>query len=342
MRGRGNWIYSLVMLGQNFRPWGELDWLLSRCEPLNWSVIGGVSFEERCASLLSRINSGIVSSRFYLNILPPESQISDSQNQKLLENISQLNLNGLLDHEVTEYSLKEKVSNFLQPIDDFLSRSNGNVILDISTLPKRFFFPIVKRLMKNESIENLLVTYTKPEKYSSGELSWDPSDWSHLPLFMADDFKEKPELAIISVGFVPLGIQKLLVGPFNEASVQLLFPHPPGAPNYQRNWEFVRRIAETYPKLSINEMQRVHALNLSDAFDKLCDLTDNGSNSAVLAPYGPKPVSLAMALYAVQQGVPVYYTQPNFYSADYSTGCKETYAYWIVNSGSNLYQVIPE
>jgi len=84
-------------------------------------------------------------------------------------------------------------------------------------------------------------------------------------------------------------------------------------------------------------MLRVHALDTSDAFDRICDITDNGKYTSVLAPYGPKPISLAIALFAIETGAPVYYTQPNYYSPDYSTGIKETYAYWIKKDGINLY-----
>jgi hypothetical protein len=157
-------------------------------------------------------------------------------------------------------------------------------------------------------------------------------------MFMSSEHRDvKTDLAIIGVGFVPLGLPDLLIGQYQNAEVKLLFPHPPGPPNYQRNWEFVRKIVDSYPRLSLNDMQRVHALDMSDAFDKICQITNKGAYKSILAPYGPKPVSLAMALYAIEEGSPVYYTQPSYYAADYSSGIKETYAYWIVKTGTRLY-----
>lgn len=326
------------MLGQKLRPWGELSWMLSKSDNLELNVIGSVSFEDRCHGLISKLPSNQVTNHLFFNILPHESKVKSSQMKKLQSNLSVLQGRGVTKEQTINIRLLESVDTFLTPLQQFLEDSNGNIILDISCLPKRFFFPILKRLLQSDKLGNLIITYTKPSKYSSDELSWDPAEWSHIPTFMSTDFKEsKPDLAIISVGFVPLGLTSLLTGTYSEAEVRLLFPHPPGPPNYQRNWEFVRRIVDSYPRLALNEMQRVHALSVSDAFDILCGITNNGKKKSILAPYGPKPVSLAMALFAIETGVPVYYTQPTYYAPDYSTGIKETYAYWIVNSGQKLY-----
>lgn len=326
------------MLGADFRPWGELSWLMSKHSKIRWNVIGCISFEERCYGLQSKLTKDDVDQNLYFHIQPPSSYISDSQNEKLLANRKKLQECGVGDDEVIEVHLLESINTFVQPTQEFIANCNSNVILDISSFPKRFFFPLLKTLLKNE-IQNLLVTYTKAQSYSKSELSWDPSDWSHIPTFMSGSFREpEPELAIISVGFMPLGLPKLLTGNYQDAEVRLIFPHPPGPPNYQRNWEFVRQIVDSYPSIAVNEMLRVHALDTSDAFNRICDLTNGGARACILAPYGPKPISLAMALYAINKGVPVYYTQPGFYSPEYSSGFRETYAYWIVRNGNALYE----
>ncbi len=328
------------MLGEFFRPWGELEWLLSKSRSENWHVIGCASFEERCYGLQSRLPNDTVISNLYFNILPPESNDRPSQTDKLDNAINELLKAGVKKSEILEVQLHDSIDKFITPLDEFLSSTNGNIILDISSQPKRFFFPILKRIIQFSNLNNLIVCYTKPERYAEGELSWDPADWNHIPMFMPSQYRgTKTDLAIIGVGFVPLGLPDLLIGQYQNAEVKLLFPHPPGPPNYQRNWEFVRRIFDSYPRLSLNDMQRVHALDMSAAFDKICQITNKGSYKSILAPYGPKPISLAMALYAIEEGSPVYYTQPSYYSADYSSGIKETYAYWIVKSGNSLYQV---
>ncbi|PCE63029.1 hypothetical protein [Sediminicola luteus] len=328
------------MLGEKFRPWGEFSWLFSKSDPLEWNIVGCISFEDRCFGILQKFPTNQICRRLFFNINPPHSDFIIPQVNKIQANYSMLKALGLRDSEIINVNLLENVDSFLRPLNSFLNESNGNIVLDISSLPKRFFFPMLKIILKNDNLNNLIVTYTKPKKYTSEELSWDPSDWSHIPTFMSTDYRnEKISLAIVSVGFVPLGLPNLLTGKYSDAEVKLLFPHPPGAPHYQRNWEFVRRIYQSYPRISINEMQRVHALDTSDAFNKLSDLTNNGSYKSILAPYGPKPNSLAMALFAIEHGVAVVYTQPRFYSQNYCTGVKESYAYWIVNSKNKLYTV---
>lgn len=326
------------MLGEFFRPWGELDWLLAKSSPVKWHVIGCASFEERCYGLQSRLPNGAVISSLYFNILPPESNDRPIQTDKLNKSISELKKAGVKKSEILEIQLHDSIDKFITPLDDFLNSTNGNIMLDISSQPKRFFFPILKRILQFSFLNNLTVCYTKPEEYAQGELSWDPADWSHIPMFMSSEYRDvKTDLAIIGVGFMPLGLPDLLIGQYKNAEVKLLFPHPPGPPNYQRNWEFVRRIVDSYPRLSLNDMQRVHALDMSDAFDKICHITNRGANKCILAPYGPKPISLAMALYAIKEGSPVYYTQPRYYAVNYSSGIKETYGYWIVKSSRMLY-----
>lgn len=329
------------MLGPTFRPWGELNWLLSKSSSIDWNTIGCISFEERCYAIRSLIPHNRAVKDLYFDIKPPATSYLISQNSKLKQNREILLASGLRTSDIIEINLLASVNDFLEPVKDFINRSNGNIVFDISSFPKRFFFPILKSLVKSTEVNNLVVTYTKPIKYTEGELSGDPSEWSHIPGgFMSDTFPEpEPEVAIISVGFMPLGLTKLLIGKYQDARVQLLFPHPPGPPNYQRNWDFVNRIYDSYPSLNLNDMIRVHALDTNDAYDRICDITNSGQDKSILAPYGPKPVSLAIALFAIEKGVPVYYTQPNYYSPEYSSGIKETYGYWIKKLGENLYSL---
>ncbi len=325
------------MLNENFRPWGELSWLLSKSKKTNWNIIGSISFEERCNGLYKLIENDLVNKSLFLDIIPPTSPKVDAQKVKLTENKLALINMGLPINQIHESHLLTGIDQFISPIRKFVSETNGNIMLDISTMPKRFFFPILKVILKSQ-INNLIVTYTKPDHYFKGELSWDPSDWSHIPSFMSSSYEEpQPDLAIIAAGFMPLGLPKLLTGNYQDAEVKLLFPHPPGPPHYQRNWEFVRKIVDSYSSVAVNEMSRIHALDTSEAFDTLMALTNWGKRKCILAPYGPKPISLAMALFAIKLESPVYYTQPTYYSPEYSSGINSTFGYWIINNGKNLY-----
>lgn len=312
------------------RPWGEVRELL-RQSTRKWNLIGCISFEDRCIGVNYYLHDKIESS-LYLDITGPESPFLKNQIIKKNNKRGELNKVGSGKKVIVEFPLHAQANMFINTIKQYISdhRHTKKFILDVSCFPKRYFFPILKILMSSDMIEELVVTYSKPQSYTSQELSGDPGEWSHLPAFMSQAFPEPTaEVAVIGVGFMHLGINKLLTGRYKEAIVNLLFPFPPGPPNYQRNWDFVRRIENFYPKLDHNKIHRIHALSLSDTYDYLISITNNGKKNSILAPYGPKPISVGMALFAINYGVPVYYSQPNFYSDEYSSGIKESYGYLV-------------
>src|SRR5947207_322696 len=110
------------------------------------------------------------------------------------------------------------------------------------------------------------------------------------------------------------------------------------------SWEFVRRLESGLPRHG-NEPIRVHALDVSEAFDHIRSATDNGRRYSILAPFGPKPISVAMGIYAALSKNPVYYTQPRAYNPNYSSGTKriegqpQTYGYCVRLEGRDLYKL---
>ena len=250
---------------------------------------------------------------------------------------------GLPNPEIPTNPLFDRHENIVAVADRFAAIANPDVILDISCFPKRFFFPFVKRLVSRNQIRNLLVTYTIPGSYFDGTLAEDHRPLANLPLFGSDEYPEpRAEVAIISIGFVPLGITELVDPERQDVEFKFLFPFPPGPPYFQRNWKFVDQLERTLPLRS--EPIRVEANNVSDTFDHIRELTGHGSRAAVFAPYGPKPMSLAMCLYAINTGSPVFYTQPQTYHPRYSTGVRQhdghplIYAYCLRLDGRNFYE----
>ena len=217
-------------------------------------------------------------------------------------------------------------------------------------MPKRYFFPILKRLLsKTDSIKNLLVTYTIPEGYGKGELAWNPLNWNHFPLFGPEGYVESgPEMAFIGVGFLPFRLGGLLKEKYGKAKVQLIFPFPPGPPNYQRSWEFVRKIEFDFRKIENNEITRIGLVDVPETFRQICKKTGSGKRDAIFAPYGPKTFSLAMCIYACKKHSPVYYTQPTMYNPSYCHGINkvdgenETYVYCLNLDGRDLYKLDAE
>jgi hypothetical protein len=157
---------------------------------------------------------------------------------------------------------------------------------------------------------------------------------------------KKKKALIVGLGYEPLGLPQILRYPeFTQNRVLLLFPFPATPAGYLRNWEFVRNLdSEVGPNYN-HEPIRVNGYDVSTIFDLILRHTDQAKEPVVFAPYGTKPMSLAMCLYACShpENSSVYYTQPKSYNPRYSSGIKmvngepDTFAYCIRLDGKDLY-----
>jgi hypothetical protein len=62
------------------------------------------------------------------------------------------------------------------------------------------------------------------------------------------------------------------------------------------------------------------------------------SSGLMLAPFGPKPHSLGMILFALKHDRALIYSQPKSYNPDFSQGIGETWAYVVKWDGVPCYQ----
>lgn len=336
------------MLGKAFRPWGHLSWILDRTRNSRWCLLGCLSTEERCLGawhiIKSRKQDG---ESLFFQIEDPPSKFTAKIRDKLASRKEDYKKLGGNIKYIEDHQLFEKYDIFIQRAKSFIASSNGNIIIDLSSLPKRYFFPIVKIILKSPDVRNFIATYTIPRTYSSDALAEDHEKGRYLPLFAPQQYPDrKIQVIIVGVGFVQLGISDLLESFRSDAKIKLLFPFPPGPPSFQRTWGFLRNIDQYIDKEERNcRPVFVDVKDASDSFDYICSATDNGNIYGILAPYGPKPMSLAMCIFAANTGIPVYYSQPKVYNPDYCIGVKdsngvpETYAYCIRLEGRDYYSV---
>jgi hypothetical protein len=328
------------MIGNYFRPWGELKWLFPKLPRVKWDLLGCLSTEDRFIATLQHLEKEqLINQSLFYKIIDPLSNDTVVINAKLLDSESKLRSSTQSPIQIEDHNLLEPYQEIVESTNKFLDTCSGSIIIDISTFPKRFFFPMIKILMSYK-LENLVVTYSTPEKYCSGELSANPHPWDHLPLFMPIEFPEiKPDIAVVGVGFMPFGLADLLSSQYNTTPIKFLFPFPPGPPNYQRTWDFMRKIEKNSRLKHIDSIRRLDSNNMPDAFEYISWETDRGEKKVIFAPYGPKPISLAMCIYSTLKNSPVYYTQPTYYNPDYSIGFKDCFAYCIVLNKTTLYTV---
>ncbi len=340
-----------------YRPIGPLNWLLDKFHSVpNWSIIGTSSVEERSLAAISELHrSSRLRNAEFLRVEPSAlrkpNRFRDSTIRKLesrQKKETKIAGNAIRHHSIDVLCREEEL---ITACRKCLGTSGKNLIIDISSMPKRFFFPLIALAIRSCAHENILVAYSSPLKY--GELlAEDPLPWNAFPMFGATDLKAKDLKLVIGVGYQSLRLHEIVSGVrFRPEHVELLLPFPSTHPGFIKNWEFVRQIRTQLEQLRENSIKRVPTMNTSIAFDKIVGITNNGKTPAVLAPYGPKPVSLAMCLYGIScqdGGVPIEigYTQPQIYSDKYSMGTAfdsdgnaVINAYCIRLNGNNLYQI---
>ena len=328
-----------------YRPSGLFDWVLKKLPVRKYSLIGCLSTEERSLTAWKTlVSTGCLANIKLLEIEDRPSPRFSALSAKMREQWRQEFLGlGASNDAIEKHRLEEREEDIRLSTIEFLKVCGPNVVIDLSSLPKKFFFPIVKMILAAD-VENVIATYTVPETYTPGSLAEDLDTWKPLPMFRPPIDEPDDKLVVVGLGFEPHSLPELLGQGFRSAKLVLLFPFPPGPPGFQRNWEFVRKIRDSVGNLKF-DLVPVSAYAVGEVFDYLRKESDSGSKYTVLAPYGPKSMSLAMCLFAVHVGdsASVFYTQPRVYNPEYSTGVKQlngvpfTQAYCLRLSGRNLY-----
>lgn len=347
----------------SIRPFGPIRWLLDKLAQIpKWSLLGTIATEVRClAAAEVAFQMQRASDITLLRILDPMSEKNRFHPQVVVRlDELQSRARGLFGTSLE--SLQMDLLCFEQEIGDFvadyLQRCHDSVIVDLSAMPKRFFFPILTLLSQSSRIKNLIATYSQPERYGK-VLAEDAQEWESLPMYGGDPLSNDrtPVTLIIGVGYQPLKISEILSHTrFGSDRVKLLFPFPSIPPGFVDNWKFVARIKNEWSRLRPDELPsdaiiRVPTHDASIAFDQLVANTNMGRTpSVVLAPFGPKPISLAMCMLGIarhREGIQteIGYTQPHIYHPEYSVGIGKqnsgpsVTAYCLRLNGCDLYSI---
>lgn len=333
-----------------YRPWGQLEWALALSPPRRWRFFGCVAPEERSLSaLISLHRMNALESIEMLRIIDtdrPDPAEEEAMIRKRLTHCADMEC----PVQPAETALEAPLQNAVWR-RKFSFPEDSSFCLDISSLPKRFFFQAIKAALGSPNVRDFIILYTKPERYSEGSLSSNPKDWATITGFGCEDPDHQSAAAsrlIVGAGFAVDGLHDHLEGSSGGITVDVLIPFPADPwKSVRRSWLSAQAIEEALgsdPDKGSPEVKpawhQVGALDTSTAFQKLLSLTQNGAIPATLAPLGPKPHSAAMCLLAAQSDRhPVYYAQPRAYAVDYSSGCGKTHAFWVKHQGLNLYAI---
>ena len=334
-----------------FRPWGDMTWVLDHIQSQRWAFVGAASMEDRCtATVENLLERAAVGSSLIFRIQDAQSRYLNEVELKTDRNEQRIAAMGLAGMTLSRRHLLGRHGAIATDIDEFFNKQpDDSLVIDISSLPKKVFFLLIRKALERpNSLRNIVVTYTEPDSYCKSPLAENPGVWNPLPGFLPPRPEPADKTLIIGLGYEPLGLPELYSsGIFSNANSRLLFPFPASPNSVARNWDFAR-LLEPVPGNSSQNITLIDALNVPDTFDKLVSITGEGSTYSILAPFGPKPMSLAMCLFASAfSGHPrhpsVFYTQPTIYNPDYSTGVKQKdgqpaiTAYCIRLNGNNLY-----
>lgn len=326
-----------------YRPWGSVNWALSLSSQKQWHFVGAIGTEERSLCGWAEMHRlGVVGSELFAKIHDVDSEKYRNRTQIALQTrCAEFTLNGGNSDAIRSFPLMAELFRII----DFAREAEAaslSVTLDITSFPKRFFFPILKTLVTSQRVRNLLITYTSPDSYAEdAPLYEDIENWSTLPGF--GGVSSTPDLWIVSVGFLVESLKRH-VGDNPHKKMKILIPFPAPLAALRRTWQSVAELEKGYSNDRFDKC-RVDTLDMSAAFDRIGSLAGNPPQHLALAPFGPKPTSAAMCLYAIKKDSSVHYAQPTIYHPEYSKGIRNSdpssavCAYWIKHEGEFLYEV---
>lgn len=309
----------------SLRPSGQLSWLLNRLGAESWDIVGCVSPEDRWSTAWTCVGDK-VAKQHYLQVVDEHAEAG---------NLTAREYQARLDHQlasaervprfrpadVARVGLLDRNPQVVKTATSIADSLGASVILDATCMPKRYLFPLLKLILERAP-DNLVVAYTSPNAHGP-TLGHSPDDWAPLPLF-GTEIGLNP-LIIASVGYEPSGLAQIL-GEMSKAETDLRFILPVGtsASSSRRSWEFLHHVWPDLPPHWQTPPLRVEVHDLSGTFDVIRKVIDCTSRSVVFAPFGPKPVSVAMCLLASSlECATALYSQPSYYSENYSTGVHE-------------------
>lgn len=326
------------------KPWGSINWLLPKINVNDWHVITSASFEDRCIAVVDwmRESNKIIKSSTLLHINNPDSELWSEARPYVQKNFDYLKtqLTGS-GHQVINAELLGQLGSLIRA-DALNPESCKSVILDMTTLPKRFFLFAFKQLLNNTGVKNLVVTYAGANEYPESALCENALPPTALQAFgRVAAVREKPRM-IVGVGYMPLSVEEL-VSQAKHAKLDFIFPFPPASPAFRRNWALLSMLMpQDIPRNT--EIHRIHGMDAFEVFERLKAWGTYGDLD--LLPLGPKPHALGMAMAHMRLDghAEIIYSQPQAYRFNYSKGiAKEAdgrpriYSYCLKLNGKQLF-----
>ena len=300
------------------KPWGHIDWMLRWYPGRHWKLIAGVGFEPRCTAIFEHLRNRRtpLDSVVVLRIDDPPSRHTEEIDQRADRH--QEVISGYFPQADYERSpLLVSASHWDDLVEALTSEESSSILLDVSTLPKRVFFFLLKQMRRKLSVRDIVVCYAQAEGYREGHFVQDVRPPAALPGFGLLSSEERDSVFIVSVGYSRFDLRAILQQTASP-NIYFLIPFPPASPSFRRTWGYLKILNDTV-QLTNPVIERFSALDAFAVYDWLLGHIDAERRTTML-PLGPKPHSLAMALAQMEFGTcsEVVYPQPLRYHPDYS------------------------
>src|SRR5258708_6660174 len=222
----------------SYRPWGLLGWALALSDNRKWLFIGALGTEVRSLAAWRGVRAlGAEAEHRILEILDMPSRFTVEAEMLLADRWVEFGTGGgREDWTHRKLGLLDEFHRIDSLARTFAS-AGPHVMLDITSLPKRYFFPILRRLYLEPNVRDLIVTYTLPEQYAQDgrPLSEGAGSWTHIPGFLPAASGES-ELLIAGAGFATQNLQAHVRSITRHESIKLLIPFPAPLDAVHRSW----------------------------------------------------------------------------------------------------------
>ena len=218
-----------------YRPWGLFDWAISLSSRKEWYFVGSIGTEQRslCSWELIR-GYGVITNELFFHISDVDSEKYRDKTQAALgSRYNEFSNSGGKSSSIYRMELMIELYKIQKIIREIVN-ARASIILDVTSMPKRFFFPILKALLNSELVKNILLTYSSPSSYTDGTLYEDPESWKNLPGFAGESTGN--EDLIVSVGFLVETLGKYLSENPNHGQIKILIPFPAPLAVQKRTW----------------------------------------------------------------------------------------------------------
>ena len=278
-----------------------------------------------------------------LKILNPPSKLWTEAAPRAEKNFH--SLRGLLagpSHNFKEVGLLDPPISVCKA--ELLNPDNAeSVILDITTLPKKFFLFAILRLVDSNAVKNLVVTYSRAQQYTEQSLYENALPPAAIQGFLRERSGHPAQRMIVGVGYTALSVDELL-DQGKTKRLDFIFPFPPGSPAFRRNWRLLSTLMSSDYQPKTTEIHRVQGMDAFEIYERA--RAWGGGYDLDMLPFGPKPHALGMAMACMRLDgcAQLIYSQPQAYRFDYSQGIArdqkgfpQIYAYCLKKDGKETF-----